>query len=64
MSSVSMGKGKWSDSAGEVCGIGGCCKVSSLVSSCGRIFLWLSSSFVQLSSACWSFMGSGVVFTV
>ena len=39
MSSVSIGKGRWSDSGGMVCNIAGRCKVSSLVFSLGRISL-------------------------
>ena len=36
---MSIGKGKWSDSGGVGCNTVGCCKVSSLVSSLGRISL-------------------------
>ena len=39
MLSVSMGKGRWSDSGGVGCDTAGCCKVLSLVSSLGRIDL-------------------------
>ena len=40
MSSVSIGKGRWSDSGGVGCDIAGHCKVPSLVSNLGRTFLW------------------------
>ena len=36
---MSMGKGRWSDSGGMVCNKVGCNRVSSLVSSLGRIDL-------------------------
>ena len=39
MSSVSMGKGRWSDSGGVGCDIAGRCRVLSLVSTLGRIGL-------------------------
>ena len=40
MSSVSIGKGRWSDSGGVGCDTADHCKVPSLVSSLGRTSLW------------------------
>ena len=60
MSSVSIGKGRWSEvgmAAGEVCDTGGCCK--ALVSSCGRTDLGPGSISASCGSAHWSFMGCG-----
>ena len=60
MSSVSIGKGRWSEEGGAADGARdteGCCKVS--VSSCGRTGLGPGSVSVSCGSAHWSSMGCG-----
>ena len=60
MSSVSIGKGRWSEAgkaAGEACDTGGRCR--ALVSNCGRTGLGPCSVSVSCGSAHWSSMGCG-----